>query len=184
MAFSRRAIAGAVVLLTACGSPTFTASGDGGDVDGGTTSEGGAIDAGPDAAPGPLVCPGAPNGGTCDAKSLCCIARSGGGNTFVGTCQTSGCPTSGGNPPVQLACTSSLQCPGVSSVCCIVKSNSGGGTVASKCSTAAACALNGAVLCEVGKATGCTAPLTCETQANGDWGLPPDLGTCGGVAPR
>jgi hypothetical protein len=180
MAFSWRALAGAVVLLTACGSPSFTTAGDGGDVDGGQSADGGSVETGADAAPTTLTCPGA-TGGTCDLRSVCCIARTGGG--FAGSCQAGSCQGGGGNPPAQLACTSSLQCPGPSSVCCLVRAGGGGGTSTSKCSTTAACT-TGAVLCEMGQAGGCTTPVTCATTSNPDLGLPPELGTCGGLPPK
>ena len=47
-----RALAGAVVLLTACGSPKFSADGDGGDVADGSTTDGGGVT---DAAPAYLI---------------------------------------------------------------------------------------------------------------------------------
>ncbi len=194
MAFSLRALAGAVVVLTACGSPTFKASGDGGD--GATTDaalEDGGVDAADAASAGGLVCPGALPSGTCELKNVCCMYKlNGGNNNYQGTCGTAGkCsgpapPGSSGDPPGQLVCTRSAQCNNLQ-VCCIVRSGGGGGgTSTSSCAPLATCSATGAVLCEMGRPTSsCPGGLAaCATSSNGEWGLPAELGTCGGSPPK
>jgi hypothetical protein len=166
MAFPRSALACAVVLLTACGSPSFTAaSGDAGDGDAAANAD--VLDAGP-----PLACPGAPNG-SCELGKVCCITKSG-GSSFVASCASgASCTTVGtGGQADELHCTSSSQCGSITPVCCITKVS---GTFIAKC--AAQCG-GGAVVCQPG-ASACTPSQgTCSTGGNGDWNLPPDLGTC------
>ncbi len=196
MALSLRALAGAVVVLTACGSPSFVGGGDGGGgSDGGatsdaTTNDGAAEDGGVDgAAPGPIDCPGAP-GGSCEIKSICCLYRTSSGNGYVGSCQPgpkcAGPAPAGtsGDPPSQFACTRTTQCTNLT-VCCIVRSGGGGGGVStSSCQPLTMCVSSkGAVLCEMAH-PGCPGGLNgCGTGSNGDWGIPQDLGTCGGAPP-
>lgn len=195
MAIVLRALAcGALFLIVGCGSSSFTGSdvdaGDGGGADSSSDAGGGDAGSGVDAADdggtgGLTLCPGTAANRCEGGQDLCCVYRGSGGGSFPAECVSAAkCPATGpggSQNPVQLGCSRSGQCPG-GFVCCIQKIS--GGATASCMQTTSCPPTTGAVLCEMAHPNCPFGLQACMTTSDGQWGLPTEFGTCGGVPPR
>lgn len=189
--------------VLACGgstSPDLTSTSDAGDEgtsvprgpsgtiveDGGTLS--GDASGGPGGSVKTLPCGTA----TCRVPAESCCLTDNGDGTFTFACVVgASCPsaTAGGNTPVALGCSSSVNCA-AGSVCCITQQNENSGDQngdngdRGKSSCKPSCGSQEAQLCDP-KATdnGCPASAPCSTSKAESWELPSTFGTCGGKGP-